>query len=133
MQGEALLLHTAYHSHSIHELTSLAAAQIDYSLSSIHATSINLGTSAVDAQPDGIHLSLSSASIGLSAHWYAQQGLVGCRGMAVGLHPVVAPILAHSVEHACRHYREHSFPHISDSGSADISASSISLNLMLGV
>jgi len=73
---------------------------IDYDISNIKASTVNLGTSAIDSQTDGIHLDLNSATIGLTAHW---------------------------------HYREHSWPHVSDSGSVDISAEDISINLVLDV
>eukprot|EP00055_Hartaetosiga_balthica_P004441 m.11608 g.11608 ORF g.11608 m.11608 type:complete len:503 (+) comp3865_c0_seq2:95-1603(+) len=75
---------------------STPVGHIDYYLTNIKATSVNLGTSSIVTSTSGITASISGVSIGLGADWS---------------------------------YREKSWPHVKDHGSADISASSISLSI----
>ena len=52
---------------TLHTLT--CVVKVMFTLSNIHATNVNLGTSSVGAQPDGIHASIAGVNIGFAANW----------------------------------------------------------------
>jgi hypothetical protein len=84
---------------------------ITYDLSQIHVGTVSVPTSSIAVNTGGLVVSLSSVSMSLTAHWFR----------------VLMPELTH------RHYREDSFPHISDSGSCDVSASSVSASITVAI
>jgi len=73
---------------------------IDYSLSNIKLSGLQIPTSSLTSGSKGLVVTASGISLHVTANW---------------------------------HYREHSWPHISDSGSCDVSVSSVSLTVSVEV